>query len=123
MMLYRDSRLACHPHFCYFALNTEMRWHALQAGKIYVHKNPHDQRLNVEELREMIGDQSVAFSNGVLHFATTLQGTREYWFKQRMNLIAMLDFLGLPTPFFTSAADLRWPELASLPRNLSMPGE
>ena len=77
--------------------------------------NPHDERFTVEELREMIGDQSIAFSNRVLHFATTLRGTRAYWFKQRMNLIAMIDFLGLPTLFFThSAADLQWPELATL---------
>ena len=115
MMLYRDGRFACYPRFHYFALNTEMRWRALQAGKIYVRQNPHDERLTVEELREMIGDQSVAFSNRVLHFATTLRGTRAYWFKQRMNLIAMIDFLGLPILFFThSAADLQWPELASL---------
>ena len=71
MMLYRDSHFSCHPRFRYFALNTEMRWRALQAGKTYVRQNPHDERLTVEELREMIGDQSVAFSNRVLHFATT----------------------------------------------------
>ena len=73
MMLYRDGRFACHPRFRYFALNTEMRWHALQARKMYVHQNP-DERLTVEELHEMIGDQIITFSNRVLHFATNLQG-------------------------------------------------
>ena len=51
----------------------------------YICQNPHDERLTVDELREMIGDQGVAFSNRVLHFATSLRGTRAYWFKQRMN--------------------------------------
>ncbi len=32
LMMYEDSRLARHLRFCYFALNTEMRWHALQTG-------------------------------------------------------------------------------------------
>ena len=45
MMLYRDGHFACHPRFCYFALNAEMNWRALQAGKIYIHQNPHDERL------------------------------------------------------------------------------
>ena len=30
-----NGRFAEHPRFRYFALNTEMRWHALQAGQIY----------------------------------------------------------------------------------------
>ena len=32
-----------------------------------------------------------------------------------MNLIALIDFLGLPTLFFThSAANLQWPEFSTL---------
>ena len=63
----------------------------------------------------MVGSENEAFSNRVLHFATSLRGTRPYWFKQRSRLIAMVDTLGLPTVFFThSAADTQWPELANL---------
>ena len=36
LMMYKDGRFARHPRFRYFALNTEMRWGALQAGNIYV---------------------------------------------------------------------------------------
>ena len=51
----------------------------------------------------------------MLHYASSLRGTRQYWFKQQSWLIAMVDTLGLPTLFFThSAADLQWPELARL---------
>ena len=115
MMVYEDGRFAKHPRFRYFALNTEIRWRALQAGRIYVRQHPHDAQLSVEELRDMVGREGEAFSNCVLHYVTSLRGTRHYWFKQRSHLIAKVDTLGLPTVFFThSAADLQWPELARL---------
>ena len=63
----------------------------------------------------MVGHEGEAFPNLVLHYAASLHGTRQYWFKQRSRLIAIVDTLGLPTIFFThSAADLQWPELAHL---------
>ena len=112
--MYEDRQFARHPRFCYFALNTEMRWRALQTGRIYVQQCPQDAQLSVEELRDMVGREGEAFSNRVLHYAGSLRGTRQYWFKQRSRLIAMVD-LGLPTIFFThSAAYLQWPELARL---------
>ena len=115
LLLYQDGRFARHPRFRYFALNTEMRWRALQAGRIYIRQHPLDAQLSVEELRDMVGREGEAFSNRVLHYASSLRGTRQYWFKQWSRLIAMVDTLGLPTVFFThSAADLQWPELARL---------
>ena len=116
LVLYRDGRFAKHHQFRYFALNTEMRWRALQAGRIYIRQHPQDARLSVEELREMVGTgEGSSFSSRVQHFAASLRGTAPYWFKQRSRLIAMVDTLGLPTVFFThSAADLQWPELAGL---------
>ena len=63
----------------------------------------------------MVSHKGDVFSNRVLHYATGLRWTRQYWFKQCSRLIAMVDTLGLPTIFFThSAADLQWPELAHL---------
>ena len=83
-----------------------------------------DAQLTVDELRDMVGREGEAFSNRVLHYAASLRGTRQYWFKQRSHLISMVDTLGLPTIFFThSAADLQWPELARLicPENVTDP--
>ena len=45
LLMYADGRFARHPRFRYFALNTEMRWRALQAGRIYVRQHPHDAQL------------------------------------------------------------------------------
>jgi len=39
LMLYDDGRLSKHCRFRYFALNTEMRWRAIQTGRVYVHQN------------------------------------------------------------------------------------
>ena len=115
LMMYKDRRFAKHPRFRYFALNTEMRWRALQTGRVYIHQHPNDARLSLDELRDMVGREGEAFSNCVLHYAASLRGTRPYWFKQRSRLISMVDTIGLPTVFFThSAADHQWPELARL---------
>ena len=112
LIMYNDGRFARHPRFRYFALNTEMRWRALQAGHVYVRQHPEDARLSVDELRDMVG---TSFSSRVCHYAGSLRGTRPYWMKQRSCLIAMVDTLGLPTVFFThSAADFQWPELSKL---------
>jgi len=115
LMLYHDQRFAKHPRFRYFALNTQMRHRALQNGRIYVRQNPEDAHLTVDELRDMVGHDNQALSSRVLHFGSTLRGTRQFWQKQKNRLTAMVDTLGLPTIFFTlSAADLQWPELANL---------
>lgn len=115
VFLYKDGRFPQHPRFRYSALNTEMRWRALQSGRIYVRQHPRDAHLSVEELRDMVGREGEAFSSRVQHFASSLRGTRSYWFRQRTRLISMVDTLGLPTVFFThSSANLQWPELARL---------
>ena len=36
LMMYEDKQFATHPHFRYFALNIEMRWRALQTGRVYI---------------------------------------------------------------------------------------
>ena len=115
LLLYDDGRFAKHCRFRYFALNTEMRWRALQTGRVYVRQNLEDAHLSVEQLRDMIGREGERFSNRVLYYAASLRGTRQYWLRQRRNLIAMIDTLDIPTIFFThSAADLQWPDLAQL---------
>ena len=52
LMMYDDNRFAKHPRFCFFALNTEMRWRALQTGRVYVKQNPGDAQLSLDELQE-----------------------------------------------------------------------
>ena len=72
MMLYENGRFAKHPRFRYFALNPEMRWRALQTGRIFVRQHPHDAQLSVEGLRDMVDGEEEAISNCVLHYAASL---------------------------------------------------
>ena len=74
LLMYEDGRFARHPHFCYFALNTEMRWRALQTGRIYVQQCPQDAQLSMEELRDMVGHEGEAFSNIVLPMLAAYEG-------------------------------------------------
>ena len=50
LMRYDDGRFARHPRFRYFALNSEMRWRALQTGRVYIKQHPSDARLSLDEL-------------------------------------------------------------------------
>ena len=115
LMKYDDGRFAKHPRFRFFALNTEMRWRANETGRVYIRQHPGEAHLTVDDLRDMIGREGERFSNKVVHYGASLRGARQYWFRERNHLIAMIDTLGLPTIFFThSAADHQWPELAHL---------
>ena len=115
LMMYGERRFAKHPRFRYFALNTEMGWRALQTGRVYINQHPDDARLTLDDLRDMVGHEGEFFTHRVMHFASSLRGTSQFWFKQRSRLISMVDTLGMPTVFFThSAADGQWPELARL---------
>ena len=115
LMMYGEGRFAKHPRFRYFALNTEMRWRALQTGRVYINQHPDDARLTLDDLRDVVGHEGEFFTHRVMNFASSLRGTSQFWFNQRSRLISMVDTLGMPTVFFThSAADGQWPKLARL---------
>ena len=62
--------------------------------------------------------QEEAFSSRILHYTSSLRGTKQCLQRQLSRLLSMVDTLGFPTVFFAhSAADLQWPELAYLPGN------
>ena len=49
LMMYDDNRFTKHPRFRFFALNTEMRWRALQTGRVYVKQHPGDTQLSLDQ--------------------------------------------------------------------------
>ena len=93
LMMYEDSHFAIHPCFRFFALNTKMRWQALQTGRVYMKQHPGDAQLSLDELRDMVGRQGETFSSRVLHYASSLRGTKQYWYRQHSCLLAMVDTL------------------------------
>lgn len=48
-------RFATHPRFPYWALNMKLRHQLISQASVYMHKNPSDANLTVEDLRDMAG--------------------------------------------------------------------
>ena len=58
---------------------------------------------------------STRLANKLMHFGTTLRGTRSYWEKSQAELYDLLKQLGTPTIFITlNIADLYWVDLHAL---------
>ena len=111
LLFYRDGRFAQHPRFRYWALNMEMRWRAMQTGRVFINKNS----VTYEQLQHMNPEAKKNFIRKVTHFAKNIRGTQGYWASQYRRLSAMVSQLGMPTLFVThSSADLHWPELTRL---------
>ena len=75
MYMYDDNHFAKHPRFRFFALNTEMRWRALQTGRVYVKQHPADAQLSLDELRDIVGRKGQTFSNRV---STVSESTKTF---------------------------------------------
>lgn len=63
---YKDGRFARHARWRYFALNSQMRWRALQEGRAYVKQN-----LNVQQCRPY-------------------HTSRQFWFRRQFELSDMI---------------------------------
>ena len=86
LMWYKDGRFARHFRWRYFALNSRMRWSALQEGKVYVRQNLSDTQIDVSDIQEMIaqGDQNLA--DKIMRYGEALRGLRQFWMARRYEL-------------------------------------
>ena len=77
-MMNDDSHFAKHPQFCFFPLNTEVRRHALQtmSGNTLVML-----KCLWMSFVTLVGREGENLYYRVLHFATSMRGTRQYWFR------------------------------------------
>ncbi|XP_055344659.1 uncharacterized protein LOC129592610 [Paramacrobiotus metropolitanus] len=113
LMRLADGRFAKHPTFRFFALNSVLRWQALQTGQIFVRKSSLG-NVTSEQLREMLNHNPQLIKQ-IMNYGAKLRGTRSYWFQRSAELADMVRSIGVPTIFFTlSAADLYWPEIFDL---------
>ena len=55
--------------------STEMRWRALQTGRVYVKQHPGDAQLSLDELQDMVGREGLTFSNRV---STVSESTKTF---------------------------------------------
>lgn len=112
LMLYDDGRFANHSRFPFFAMNTLLRWNALNQGKVFVRRNLAGKTM--DDLKTLL-HANKNLSNQIMFYGSSIRGTKAYWFKRCGELLAMVDQLDTPTVFFTlSAADLHWPDLFRL---------
>src|SRR5579864_9124415 len=116
LLKYKDGRFGCHTRWRYFALNSQMRWRALQGGQIYVKQNLNDDELTVTDIQEKIAAGDKHMADRIMQFGEGLRGSRQFWKSRRSELSDMIKQLGSQGMiFFTfSSADLHWPELHKL---------
>jgi ATP-dependent DNA helicase PIF1 len=116
LLWYKDGRFARHSRWRYFALNSSMRWRALQEGQVYVIQNLRDEQINVKDIQEMIENGDDKMADRIMRYGEGLRGTRQFWMARRYELTDMIKQIGhRGLIFFTfSAADLHWPELHKL---------
>jgi hypothetical protein len=98
-----------------------MRHRRQTTAAVFVKKNIHDNSPTTIEtlLQQLIDLPDNKLADHLMHFGSSLGGTRAYWTKCHTELTHMITQLGCPTLFFTlSAANKKWPDLHNvMPRN------
>lgn len=97
-------------------INMIMRHCAQNSSVVFAKKILQDMPIIINELREHIENFPHShLVDHLMHFGTTLRGTRSYWAKCRGELSDLLHQIETPTIFFTlSAANMYWPNLYAL---------
>ena len=85
----------------------------LQQTGIFFKQNPGEQHLSLEQLRDIItNNSSNCLFSKLSRYVANIIGSDAYWYKAKEELKAIIQHAGPPTFFFTlSAADMHWPEL------------
>jgi hypothetical protein len=89
-------------------LNSQMRWRALQEGKVYVKQNLTDGQITVTDIQERISSGDNHIANKIMRYGKELRGTQQFWNGRRCELSNIIKQIGPEgLDFFTfSAADL-----------------
>ena len=116
MMWYKDRRFTRHSRWRYFALNSVMRWRALQEGKVYVKQNLNEEQLDVKDIQEKIANGDKYLADRIMRYGEGLCGTRQFWMSRQCELKDLIKQIGHQSLlFFTfSMANLHWPEFHKL---------
>ena len=74
--MYKDGRFARHTRWRYFALNSQMRWRALQEGKIYIMQNLTDNQITITDIQERISSGDSHIADRIMRYDEGLRGSR-----------------------------------------------
>ncbi|KAK3907787.1 ATP-dependent DNA helicase [Frankliniella fusca] len=114
LLNYKDGRFARHLTFRFFALNSWMRWSALDDGKLFIKNNKEFENMTIARLKTLLQEKPHLIKK-LMYYSSNLRGTRSYWNARCGELTDMVSQLGLPTFFLTlSSADMHWPDLYKL---------
>ena len=112
-------RRAFSNHYCFVfvATNVYRRRLALARGKVFAHNCAQD--LTLTQLKTAMEDGDNRVFKKILHFASPIPGTAQYWRFQSDQSLSLLRWLRISSDdkemfncFLTfSAADLHWPDL------------
>lgn len=86
LIQYKDGRFVRHTRWKYFALNSLMRWRALQDGRIYIKQNLQDAQLTVTDIQERIAQGDKYLADRIMRFGESLRGSRQFWKARRLLL-------------------------------------
>ncbi|KID80837.1 ATP-dependent DNA helicase PIF1 [Metarhizium guizhouense ARSEF 977] len=115
---FHDGRFGAHPRFRFLVFNMLMRKKAREASGFWVKKRPDLLGLSLDELKELLGEESTLLKS-IVRSGATLTGTRPYWRQKENALKATARYFGTTgTVFCTwSCADHQWDDLhRHLPR-------
>ena len=94
LMWYKDGRFARHPRWRYFALNSIMRWRALQGGKVYVKQNLNDEQIDVKNIQEMISNGNKNLADKIMRYGEGIRGSRQFWMARSYELSDLIKQIG-----------------------------
>ena len=115
---FHDKRFGTHPRFRFLIFNMLMRKKAREASGFWVKKRPDLLGLSLDELKELLGDESTLLKS-IVRSGATLTGTRPYWRQKETALKATARYFGTTGAVFCtwSCADHQWDDLhRHLPR-------
>jgi len=78
LLWYKDGRFAQHNRWRYFALNSSMRWRALQEGSVFVRQNLNKNQLDVNDIQEMINNGDSHLADRIMRYGQGLRGSRQF---------------------------------------------
>ena len=115
---FHDGRFGSHPRFRFLVFNMLMRNKAREASGFWVKKRPDLLVLSLDELKELLGEESTLLKS-IVRSGATLTGTRPYWRQKENALKATARYFGTMGAVFCtwSCADHQWDDLhRHLPR-------
>ena len=103
---YHDNRFGQHPRFRYFLLNLMMRHRSQSTASVFIKRKVEDNTPStIEDLRSHLTNlHDNQLAEELMHFWSTLRGTRAFWNTRRTELTSLITQIGSPTFFFTLSA-------------------